>query len=172
MPTTRKVALIIEATNAYARGLLHGVARYTHEHARWTTYFEPHALDEAPPRWLKGWNGDGILARIGSRRMAKAVELFRKYVPGCEKAFMARLATAAAFRSGVLRTSGPGVLRGGLLHPISVPDPFNGLRQTPERVFRRNCRVGSNRRPVRLIRRVSGFGYGIRAVGCLAGGTS
>lgn len=73
MPTTRRVALLIEATNAYARGLLHGVARYTHERAHWTVYFEPHALDEPPPRWLKGWKGDGILARIGSHRMANAV---------------------------------------------------------------------------------------------------
>src|SRR5512138_2963483 len=73
MRTMRRVALLIEATNAYARGLLLGVARYTHERAQWTVYFEPHAPDEAPPRWLKGWNGDGILARIGNRRMARAV---------------------------------------------------------------------------------------------------
>ncbi len=73
MSTPRQVALLIEATNAYARGLLRGVARYTHERVRWTVYFEPHALDEPPPRWLSGWKGDGILARIGSRRMAKAV---------------------------------------------------------------------------------------------------
>ncbi|HEY5912802.1 MAG TPA: DNA-binding transcriptional regulator [Verrucomicrobiae bacterium] len=73
MRATRQVALLIEATNGYARGLLHGVARYTHEHARWTVYFEPHALDEPPPKWLKEWRGDGILARIGNRRTANAV---------------------------------------------------------------------------------------------------
>lgn len=73
MPAFRQVALLIEATNGYARGLLHGVARYTHEQARWTVYFEPHALDEPPPKWLKTWKGDGILARVGNRRTAKAV---------------------------------------------------------------------------------------------------
>ncbi len=73
MAAARKVALLIEATNGYARGLLHGVARYAHEHGRWTIYFEPRALDEPPPKWLKGWKGDGILARIGNRRSAKAV---------------------------------------------------------------------------------------------------
>ncbi len=73
MPALRQVALLIEATNGYARGLLHGVARYTHEHARWTVYFEPHALDEPPPKWLKSWKGDGILARVGDHRMARAV---------------------------------------------------------------------------------------------------
>jgi LacI family transcriptional regulator len=73
VPTTRHVALLIEATNGYARGLLHGVAQYTHERGHWTIYFEPHALDEPPPKWLKTWKGDGILARIGNRRTARAV---------------------------------------------------------------------------------------------------
>lgn len=73
MPAARHVALLIEATNGYARGLLHGVARYTHEHSRWTVYFEPHSLDEPPPKWLKTWKGDGILARIGNPRTARAV---------------------------------------------------------------------------------------------------
>jgi len=73
MPATRKVALLIEATNGYARGLLHGVAHYAHEHGRWAVYFEPRALDEPPPKWLKSWRGDGILARVGNRRTANAV---------------------------------------------------------------------------------------------------
>ena len=70
---TRHVALLIEATTAYARGLLHGVARYNREHAHWTIYFEPRALDEPPPKWLTGWKGDGILARLRNRRTANAV---------------------------------------------------------------------------------------------------
>jgi LacI family transcriptional regulator len=73
MPATRHVALLIEATNAYARGLLHGVARYEHEHGGWTIYFEPHAPDAPPPKWLKHWKGDGILARVENRRIANAV---------------------------------------------------------------------------------------------------
>jgi LacI family transcriptional regulator len=73
MPATRHVALLIEATNAYARGLLHGVAQYTHERGRWTVYFELHSLEDPPPKWLKNWKGDGILARLGNRRMARAV---------------------------------------------------------------------------------------------------
>lgn len=73
MPKTRQVALLIEATNGYARGLLHGVAQYTHEHAGWTVYFEPQALHEPPPKWLKDWKGDGILARVVNKRIATAV---------------------------------------------------------------------------------------------------
>jgi len=73
MPATRHVALLIEATNAYARGLLHGVARYEHEHGGWTVYFEPHASDAPPPKWLRNWRGDGILVRVENRRIARAV---------------------------------------------------------------------------------------------------
>ena len=64
---------VIEATNGYARGLLHGVARYIREHGKWTVYFEPRAPQEPPPPWLKGWKGDGVLARVANQRMAKAV---------------------------------------------------------------------------------------------------
>jgi LacI family transcriptional regulator len=70
---TRHVALLIEATNAYARGVVRGVAQYNHERAHWAVYFEPHALDSPLPGWLRTWKGDGILARIASRRTAKAV---------------------------------------------------------------------------------------------------
>ena len=38
------------------------------------------------------------------RRMARAVELFRKYVPGCEKAFMARTSPYLCIRRGRLIT--------------------------------------------------------------------
>lgn len=69
----RHVALLIEATNAYARGLLHGIARYNHERARWTIYFEPHAPDQPPPKWLASWKGHGVIARLANSRVAKAV---------------------------------------------------------------------------------------------------
>lgn len=67
------VALFIESSRAYGRSLLQGVVRYQRAHGPWSIYFQPHDLDAAPPRWLKGWRGDGILARINDRRMAQAV---------------------------------------------------------------------------------------------------
>ncbi|MCA9237572.1 MAG: XylR family transcriptional regulator [Planctomycetales bacterium] len=67
------VALLIETSREYARGLLRGVARYHQEHGPWSLVFEPHGLEDAPPAWLKSWRGDGILARIDNRRMADAI---------------------------------------------------------------------------------------------------
>ena len=73
MTSIPHIALLIETSREYARGLLRGVARYHHEHGPWSIYFVPHGLDEPPPTWLKHWKGDGILCRINSKRMADAV---------------------------------------------------------------------------------------------------
>ena len=69
----RHVLLLVDTSRSYGRGLIRGVARYNQEHGRWSIYFKPHALDAAPPFWLNEPRADGILASIGSQRMAKAI---------------------------------------------------------------------------------------------------
>lgn len=69
-----KVALLIESSRAYGRGLLRGIAAYLRNHRPWSVYVEPHGLDEPPPRWLSKWRGDGILARVTDRRIAQTIE--------------------------------------------------------------------------------------------------
>jgi LacI family transcriptional regulator len=73
MAKTPHVALLIETSRAYGRGLLQGVIGYLREHGPWSVYFQPHGLEAPPPRWLRNWHGDGILARIDDRRMAHAI---------------------------------------------------------------------------------------------------
>src|SRR5690242_20033679 len=70
----RRVALFIESSRAAGSHLLLGVARYARENTGWSVYFEPRDLDYLPPRWLRGWHGDGILARISSRQQALAFQ--------------------------------------------------------------------------------------------------
>src|SRR5262245_8571744 len=72
-PKDPHVALLIETSRAYGRGILGGVIRYLHEHGPWSLYFQPHGLEAPPPSWLKGWRGHGILARINTRHMADVV---------------------------------------------------------------------------------------------------
>lgn len=67
------VALLVETSREYGRGLLRGITRYQQEHGPWSIYFKPHGLNDPPPRWLAGWKGDGILARIDDRSTAEAV---------------------------------------------------------------------------------------------------
>jgi LacI family transcriptional regulator len=69
----RQVLLLVETSRAYGRRLVQGVAHYYREHGDWALCFKPHGLNDPPPPWLRGWEGDGILARIGNRRMANAV---------------------------------------------------------------------------------------------------
>lgn len=71
--STLRVALLIETSREYGRGLLRGIVRYQREHGPWSIYFKPHGLGQPPPDWLASWRGDGILARINDRAMADAV---------------------------------------------------------------------------------------------------
>jgi LacI family transcriptional regulator len=73
MPNTPRVALLIETSRAYGRGLLQGVIRYLREHGPWSVYIQPHHLGAPAPSWLKNWDGDGILARIEDRRTADLI---------------------------------------------------------------------------------------------------
>jgi LacI family transcriptional regulator len=68
-----QVALLIETSNAYARGLLAGVTSYIREHGRWSVYLSEHGRGDSVPHWLRGWKGDGILARIENKRIARVV---------------------------------------------------------------------------------------------------
>jgi LacI family transcriptional regulator len=67
------VALLIETSLASGRDILSGIARYVREHRPWALYHEPHGLEDAAPRWLRRWRGDGIIARIQTPRMARII---------------------------------------------------------------------------------------------------
>lgn len=70
----RAVALLIETSNAYARGLLSGIVRYARElHPAWSIRLVEQGRGDPPPDWLASWKGDGIIARIETREIADAV---------------------------------------------------------------------------------------------------
>lgn len=73
MPRRKKVALLIESSRAYGRGLLRGVASYLHQHPDWSVYLQSRSPEDPPPPWLEGWDGDGIIARVESRRLEDAI---------------------------------------------------------------------------------------------------
>ncbi len=67
------IALMIESSNSYARGLLRGVMSYIHEHHPWSIYLPEHGRGSVPVDWLKNWHGDGMIARIENSKIATAV---------------------------------------------------------------------------------------------------
>ncbi|MDB6122658.1 MAG: xylR 3 [Pedosphaera sp.] len=73
MSKRREVALLIETSNAYARGILQGVVRYIRENSRWSFYIPEQGRGDIPPGWLANWQGDGIIARIENQEIARSV---------------------------------------------------------------------------------------------------
>jgi LacI family transcriptional regulator len=72
-----QVALLVETSNAYARGLLCGINAYMREHRPWSIILPERGRGDAPLKWLRTWRGDGIIARIETRRIAAIVREMR-----------------------------------------------------------------------------------------------
>jgi len=63
----RSVALLIETSNSYARGLLTGILTYVRHHDSWSIFLPEMERGAPPPAWLNHWRGDGLIARIAAR---------------------------------------------------------------------------------------------------------
>ena len=70
----RRVALLIESSRAYGRGLLLGVAKYVRTHHEWTVQSEEWRWTDPTPEWLRLWDGDGIIARIETPELAEIIQ--------------------------------------------------------------------------------------------------
>ena len=71
--TAPKVALLIETSNAFSRELLRGVRDWMRTQRAWTIHLSEQGRGNEPPSWLKSWRGDGIIARIETPAIARAV---------------------------------------------------------------------------------------------------
>lgn len=65
------VALIVESSIAYGRGVLRGIARYLRERGPWSIFLEQRELGAALPDWIGRWKGDGIITRSDDPRLAR-----------------------------------------------------------------------------------------------------
>lgn len=66
-----KVALLIETSNRYARELLRGVRAWVREHSEWTLRLTEQGRGADVPDWLRGWDGDRVIARVESAAIAR-----------------------------------------------------------------------------------------------------
>lgn len=69
-----RVALLIETSNAYGRGLLEGIAAFALQNRSWSISLPEQSRGADPPDWIRRWNGDGIIARIETEVIARAVK--------------------------------------------------------------------------------------------------
>ena len=69
---TPRVALLVETSLGYGRRFLRGVKRYARLHGPWGFYITPADLRQVLPR-MKEWGGTGIIARLETPQLEKAV---------------------------------------------------------------------------------------------------
>ena len=72
MPKTFKVALLIETARGYGREMLQGIVRYARLHGPWAFYVTPGDFEQAVPE-MKQWGGTGIIARVETPAVARAI---------------------------------------------------------------------------------------------------
>lgn len=71
-PDIPKVALLVETARGYGRGLLRGIVSYSRLHGPWSFYVTPGDFEQAVPK-MRQWGGTGIIARIETPQVAKAI---------------------------------------------------------------------------------------------------
>ncbi len=59
-----RVALLVESSRAYGRGILLGVATFVRQHGPWSIFFQDLNMCDDTPEWLKHWQGEGVLSRL------------------------------------------------------------------------------------------------------------
>lgn len=70
----RNVALIIETSNSYARGILRGIHEYARARHGWTLYLTEHGRHEIDESFVGNWKFDGVIARIETDQMAGIIK--------------------------------------------------------------------------------------------------
>ncbi len=67
------MALLVESSRGYGRGVLQGIAAYVRTHGSWSLFHHERALAAGIPAWLHDWKGDGIIARLETPKMVRAI---------------------------------------------------------------------------------------------------
>jgi len=67
-----RVALLVETSRGYGRGVLQGIVRYARLKGPWSFYITPGDFEQALPH-MKQWGGSGIIARIETPKVARAI---------------------------------------------------------------------------------------------------
>lgn len=71
--STRAVALLVEMSSGYCRGLLEGIHAFAKRDGDWSIYLNEQERGATPPTWIRGWRGDGIIARIETDQIGRAL---------------------------------------------------------------------------------------------------
>ncbi len=67
------VALLVETSRAYGRGICRGVARFAEQHPNWMILYQERNLKESIPDFLRKYKVDGILMRVDQPSLARKI---------------------------------------------------------------------------------------------------
>lgn len=112
-----RVALLIETSTEYGRGLLRGILRYSRLHGPWSLYVSPGHLDQVLPT-TKSWGGTGIIARIASPEVAK--EILATRLPCVASSLIESWAPTPGACFGEIRTAPEAISRAGAGHLLEA----------------------------------------------------
>jgi LacI family transcriptional regulator len=73
MSELRNIAILVESSRAFGRGLIHGITDYAARRRDWQFHFQESSLAQTSLNWIFRSRIDGILARITSAEMAEAL---------------------------------------------------------------------------------------------------
>jgi LacI family transcriptional regulator len=76
-PNRPRVALLVESSRAYGRGIMAGVAKYVREHEPWSIFYQELSLCDATPAWFRKWKGEGIITRLENSDIVGLVQRLR-----------------------------------------------------------------------------------------------
>lgn len=108
-----QVALLLETSTEYGRGLLRGILRYSRLHGPWSLYVAPGHLNQVLPK-AKSWKGTGIIARIHSPGMERLIRSTR--LPFVASSVSESRARTAGDKFGEILTDSEAIAHMGATH--------------------------------------------------------
>jgi len=71
MRSRPRVALLIQSSLEYGRGVLRGIGAYMRRHGPWTVYHRSGVLAESLPAHLRPWKPHGVIAQLENARLLR-----------------------------------------------------------------------------------------------------
>ena len=69
----KTVALLVETSRAYGRGICRGVAQFTQRYSHWLIIYQERNLKQSIPDFLRRYRTDGILMRVDQPSLARKI---------------------------------------------------------------------------------------------------
>ena len=116
-PCAPQVAVLVETSTEYGRGLLRGILRYSRLQGPWSLHMAPGHLHQAFPKGAS-WKGNGVIARIGSPETERRVRSMR--LPCVVSSLIEWRSAPGLKRFGEIRTDADGIARMGAEHLLEA----------------------------------------------------